>query len=201
MIYFLKGILDRVEEAFIILDVNGIGYQVFIPSSIKLSLPSMGSVAQVYTFCHQKEDQQVLYGFLSADDREFFSLLTRVSGIGPKIAVRLLSDYTASQVTEYILGAKIGQLIQVSGLGKKTAERLVLELKDKIPNSYSSAFSESISESGSGISSTLESDLILALKTLGYHADEIKKAMQKARHELSDSMSLELGIKIILKYF
>ncbi len=199
MIYFLSGNLLESTEEFIVLNVNGVGYQVYVTSVVRDNLPAYGSEMKVYTYHHIREDHQMLFGFPSPQERHFFITMTSVSGIGPKVALKFLSTLTVDQIIQAVLQADLGVLTSVSGVGKKLAERLVIELKDKLSGFAYYNFSKNASIAPKIAGGGIIDDLMLALKTLGYSGDEIKRALAQSSHQLTDGLSLEDGIKVLLK--
>src|SRR3989449_6761165 len=133
MIPFLDGKLASALPTQAIIDVGGIGYEVFIPLSSYDKLPAPGQPVRVLTHLHVREDAHVLYGFMSAAERDLFRLLVNnVSGIGPKLALAVLSGMSVTNFKSAVVNSDVAALAKISGLGKKTAERIVLELKDKL---------------------------------------------------------------------
>jgi holliday junction DNA helicase RuvA len=202
MIYHLKGTLSEKNETFIILDVQGIGYQIFAASTVINNLPTLDSSLKIYIYHHIREDQQVLYGFSTKEDREIFIKLTSVSGVGPKVGIKVLSTLTSAQLTQAIITGDVLELTKVPGIGKKVAERLIIELKDKLPSIEGLSIEPSNATNLNEIQLNTEftQDLSLALKTLGYHQEEIKRALSKSKIQNSPTPSLEDGIKILLKH-
>ena len=133
MIAFLKGKLAEALPTQVTVDVNGVGYQVFVPLSTFDGLGQIGAEVMVLTHFHVRENDQALYGFATGEERDLFRLLIgRVSGVGPKVALGVLSGMAVSEFKAAVVREDIGALSQIKGLGKKTAERIVLELKDKV---------------------------------------------------------------------
>jgi Holliday junction DNA helicase RuvA len=133
MITFLNGRLTSALPTQAIIDVGGVGYEVLIPLSSYDKLPAPGQPVHLLTHLHVREDAHVLYGFMTAAERDLFRLLVNhVSGIGPKLSLAVLSGMTVSNFKSAVVNADIASLSKISGLGKKTAERIVLELKDKL---------------------------------------------------------------------
>ena len=139
--------------------------------------------------------------FLTEEDRDLFILLTSVSGVGPKVGIKMLSQLSVSELVKAIIQENLVALTSVSGVGKKMAERLVVELKDKLPKLYNT---ETLSSETEIVDVkpivNAEDDLFQAMKTLGYSQDEIKRSYMKAALELKADMSLEASLKILLKY-
>lgn len=132
MISFLVGIIEEKSDTALTLDVNGVGYELGISRSTYLSLPAEGERAKVLTFMSVREDGVSLFGFATKEEKELFLKLTSVSGIGPRVAIGILSGMPISELIKSILQGDLRSLSAIKGLGKKTAERLCLELKDKL---------------------------------------------------------------------
>jgi Holliday junction DNA helicase RuvA len=197
MIYFIRGILSELKSDSVIIDVNGIGYQVICPESTLNQLPNSGVEIKLHTYHHIREDQHLLFGFTTLADRDFFIVLTSVSGVGPKLGIKILSALPAAHLTQAIIQSNLVQLTQISGVGKKMAERMIIELKDKLTELYGHT---GISESAiHPPTQPFTDDLILACKSLGYSYNEIKQGIQKAGSLLSQTQTLESNIKVLLK--
>lgn len=132
MISFLRGIIEEKEEGRLVVDVNGVGYELFVSNNTLSSLPLQGETAKVLTYMAVREDGVFLFGFSSKEERESFLKLITVSGVGPKLAISILSGLNLSDLTVAIKKEDVKLLSSIKGLGKKTAERVCLELKDKI---------------------------------------------------------------------
>jgi len=132
MIGYIKGELAEIKENYIIIEAGNIGYEVFLPVSSISELPARNSTVKVYTYMHVREDALCLYGFLTKDDLEMFKLLITVNGIGPKVALGILSAVTADDLRFSILAQDSRTLAKAPGVGKKTADKIIFELKDKI---------------------------------------------------------------------
>ncbi|NQY74161.1 MAG: Holliday junction branch migration protein RuvA [Candidatus Margulisbacteria bacterium] len=201
MIYFLDGILSAVHDDFSIINVNGVGYQIYVSQMTRSQLPKVDETLKLFIYHHIREDQQTLYGFPTLSERDFFMLLTTVSGIGPKVGIKMLSVLTPIKISEAIARDDIMTLTTVPGIGKKVAERMLVELKDKVPQFFDMDLTTTDSVSPTeDHSKNNEEDLVLALKTLGYRADEIKKAMIQSRQSLNPDTSIEEGMKILLNH-
>ncbi|QGG46686.1 Holliday junction branch migration protein RuvA [Heliorestis convoluta] len=132
MISFLRGLLVGVGEDAIVLDVSGVGYHVFVPSTVLEQLPRVGETMKIHTYFHHREEQVQLFGFQSEEELAFFRLLLEVSGIGPKVGLAILSTFPAKQLERAIVTEDMMVLTRIPGIGKKTAQRLVVELRDKL---------------------------------------------------------------------
>lgn len=181
MISFLRGKILRRSLNFVILDVRDIGYKVFV-NSAALSEVAEGQQAEFYIHQHVKEDALDLYGFRNLDELEMFELLLSISGVGPKSALGVLVVGKVGDIKESIARGDSSLLTKVSGIGKKTAERIVLELREKVGKM---AVGSQIGIDGVGISAS--SDEIDALMSLGYSLQQAREALQKVDHSIVDS--------------
>jgi Holliday junction DNA helicase RuvA len=180
MIISLKGTLAHLGHDYAILDVHGVGYQVFLSARQLRDLPPEGQTVTLYTYLAHREDAMLLYGFPSLEERELFLMLTSVSGVGTKTALGILSAMSASDVVTAIATADSKRLAKAPGIGKKTAERLILELKEKL-TAKRTAFREGLGTlalPSSGLSTELQ-EAELALLSLGYDPDEIVTALTR----------------------
>lgn len=196
MIYHVSGILKDILKESVVIESNGLGYEVIIPSSYIQSLSKIESTVKFYTYHHIREDQQVLFGFNSSEEKQFFQKLIGVSGVGPKVGIKIMSELSIHEFSTAILSNNLHTLTKISGVGKKMAERLVIELKDKCDVAPGTTIKQTVGSST--LSKDYEADLYLALKTLGYSRDEIKKGIAISS-DLNNSDPLENSIKIILK--
>ncbi len=198
MIYSVNGPVLEILDDSLVVEASGVGYQIFAATGV-LESCAVGDVSRFFTVHHVREDAQNLFGFLSKEDRQLFLMLTSVSGVGPKVALKVMSVLPTELFIKSILQEDVYQLTQVPGIGKKVAERLVIELKDKV----SKIAQDSVLSGGIELKSKPQTpyiqELSLALKTLGYSYDEIKRALGKAEG-LDSSQSLEHGIKVLLKH-
>jgi Holliday junction DNA helicase RuvA len=180
MISHLRGTLLEKHPNQIVIDVHGVGYEVAIPVSAYSSLPDLGGPVQMHIYQHVREDILALYGFQTKDDKLLFEKLIAVSGIGPKLAITALSGLTTEDLVAAIRSGAVEQLVRIPGVGKKTAERMVLELRDKLgPLSVSPA----TSGSPKGTFNTAEEDVISALMNFGATRASAEAAVAKARSE------------------
>jgi len=190
MIASLHGTLESLGSDWAIIDVNGVGYQVYAPTSTLSALGARGEEVHLHTHLVMREDSAALYGFASTEELELFQTLIGVSGLGPRLALAMLSAMNVEQVSMAIVAGSVDLLTVVPGIGKKMAERLVLELKDKI---------------GAGLVATPaalaqeNTDVIAALASLGYSVSEASRAV--ATLPPSSDLSLEEKIKLALQYF
>ncbi len=163
MISYVKGTLADITQDSVIIESGGFGVGIMVPGSVINSLPGRGTDVKIYTYMHVREDAINLFGFLSVDDLEIFKLLINVSGIGPKGALAVLSAITPDELRLAILTGDTAKISSAQGVGKKTAERVVLELKDKV----STAVPDSIAAGDSGPVSGITAEAVQALVSLG----------------------------------
>lgn len=199
MIALLTGKIAYKSPEYIILDVNGVGYRVQIPFSTYYELPDGGAEISLNIYTHVKEDAISLYGFRTADEKLFFQLLISVSGIGPKLGKDILSNIQVNELAAAITRGDLARLSAVPGIGKKTAERLVLELKDKVPKldlaAAATGGEQALPSAG------IEEDVASALINLGYKEAVVKKALAELRVSPDDSMEqvLKQALKALMK--
>jgi Holliday junction DNA helicase RuvA len=179
MIAHLRGILIEKHPNSVVVDVAGVGYEVTIPVSTYSSLPATGAEVQLHIHTHVREDALLLFGFVSPADKFLFEKLITVSGIGPKLAITALGGLTAPDLAAAIRGGSIEQLVRIPGVGKKTAERLVLELRDKLELIPGAARMD-IGAPRSTFS-PVEEDVISALSNFGATRAAAEAALAKAR--------------------
>ncbi|TLN06974.1 Holliday junction branch migration protein RuvA [bacterium] len=177
MIAYLKGTVMQTGGEYIIVEVTGIGYKVNVPSSIFGRLPAAGGEVQVYTYLHVREDAMQLYGFLAPEELELFEILLQVSGIGPKVALTILSAMPAASFRMAIINEQLSALTAIPGVGKKTAQRMVIELKDKLIKTARGEVEAAPAISAGGPEGFDEA--WQALMALGYTAGEAQKAVRK----------------------
>ncbi len=202
MIAFLNGIVDQIDDTVAVIDVNGIGYNVFVSAYTADRLPAKGEVVKLFTYLSVREDAMNLYGFLSKDELEFFKLLISVSGIGPKGGQAILSVMTPDDLRFAILAGDSKAISKAPGVGKKTAERLVLELHDKI--SSEDITSGRVSGDADSLipssDSEPQNEAIEALVALGYSGTEAAKAVRKVLSAGNvDGSDTESILKLALK--
>ncbi len=178
MIAHLRGTLLEKHPNAVIVDVQGVGYEVTIPVSAFSSLPEKGQPVQLHIYTHVREDALALFGFVSAADKALFEKLITVSGIGPKLAVTTLSGLTASDLVAAIRSGAVDQLVRIPGVGKKTAERMVLELRDKLDLLGVPARAEAAPKS---TFNSTEEDVLSALVNFGASRAAAEAAVTKAR--------------------
>jgi len=198
MIAALSGILSSKTPQDAIISVQGVGYQVFIALSTFFTLPEINSSVQVFVSTHWRNDTIQLFGFATTEEKQAFSLLTTISGVGPKLALSALSTLSVADLCTAIESGDIETLGSIPGVGKKSASRIVLELKDKTNRIVISGNQKS---SSAQIEPTnfLQEEASSALINLGYRAPEVKKAMDLAIAKIGETYELEDLIRTTLK--
>lgn len=196
MIALIRGTLTHKSIDQVIIDVGGVGYQVYIPLSTFYSLPDAGEIS-LFTHTHVREDAFLLYGFLSHDEKEMFVILIGISGVGPKLAVNILSHIPTGELKRAIAEEDIKRLSGLPGIGKKTAERLVLELKDKVGPLSELQSSPDSETAQTTVTDVLSDDVISALTNLGYKENLARKALEKV--DLTSDLTMETALKGALK--
>ena len=199
MITFVEGTLEDVLPTMIVVNAGGIGYQILIPLSSYNKLSPLGARMRVLTHHHVREDAQILYGFSSVEERDLFRLLlAHVTGVGPKLALAILSGMSVDQFKGAVVTSDIAAISKISGVGKKTAERIVLELKDKlgVAAEWEAASREN---APSGIERHLH-DAVLALISLGYKQVDAHKAVKAVLTKLPAEASAEDAVREALKH-
>ena len=195
MFAYIKGSLEQKSNNYVIIDVSGIGYKIFMPSNSIDKLGDIGNIVKVYTYYYVREDNISLYGFYSNDELRMFELLIGVSGIGAKSAIATLSEVSPSSFALSVISNDVSNLTKIPGIGKKTAERIILELKDKLKT-------ETAIEKYEGVKTVIVKDektdeAISALQVLGYTRKEIENVLVKID---TQNLQLEEIIKQGLKY-
>lgn len=196
MIAFVSGILEMKLNGYIVIDVAGVGYKVFMSEIAIESLGNLGDKVKVYTHHHVREDDISLYGFLTMEELNMFELLISVSGVGAKSALSILANVEPSSFALAVITNDTSKLVKIPGVGAKTAARIVLELKDKLKNQDMISKKESIDKRATVNEEELD-EAISALQVLGYNRRDIEKVFEKI--DLSN-LTLEDMIKQGLKY-
>lgn len=199
MIAYLKGTLEEFGEDYILVDIGGIGYQVKVSARVLEGLPAAGSLIKIHTYTYVREDTLALYGFLTRDDLHMFQLLLGVSGVGPKGALGILSVFSAQELRVALLSQDSKTIARAPGIGAKTAQRMLIDLKGKV--SFEDTFGIAEQQPGervvSGSHSQARNDAIEALTALGYSASEALKGVQSV--SITDDMDSETILKAALK--
>lgn len=187
MIGFIEGILTLKQAPLMLINVGGIGYEVEAPMTVFYDLPEPGAKLHLHTHLQVREDAHRLYGFASVFERDTFRSLLKVSGVGPKVALAILSGLTAEDFQRCVLDADVGQLTRIPGIGRKTAERLVIEMRDRIENDTAQASSAA---AGAIPAANASQDAIGALVALGYKQAEASRAVRGVERPGSSSEDL-----------
>ena len=199
MYAYIKGILAEITEDAIIVENQGIGYEIAVPGQVFDYLPSVGEEVKIYTYHYVREDAILLYGFLTKEDVRIFKMLIGVSGIGPKGALAILSVLSTDDLRFAILGDDAKAIAKAPGVGAKTAQRVIIELKDKL--SVEDAFEQKLANQAQKAELNpavgVKNEAILALTSLGYSQSEALKVLQGI--EISPDDQVEDVLKMALK--
>lgn len=190
MIGRLRGNVAHKDLTSVVIDVQGVGYEVEVPTSTLSQVPAVGASIELYTHLVVREDAHLLFGFISLHDRNAFRLLLKISGVGPKLALAILSAMGVSELAGVVASQNTSRLTQISGVGKKTAERLLLELRDKFKDAAATL------PQGQGAPSAT-SDIINTLLALGYNEREVQHAMRTVSAELSVEEAVRQALRTL----
>ncbi|HEX5393321.1 MAG TPA: Holliday junction branch migration protein RuvA [Rhodocyclaceae bacterium] len=196
MIGRITGLLLEKNPPLIVVDVHGLGYEVDVPMSTFYNLPNLGEKVSLHTHLAIREDGHFLYGFLSEGERAAFRQLLKISGIGARTALSVLSGLSVSELAQAVAMQEAGRLTKIPGIGKKTAERLLLELKDKLPKSGALG---SIAAPGAMAEPDAASDILNALLALGYNEKEAQSAMKSLPAGVAVSDGIRQALKLLSK--
>jgi holliday junction DNA helicase RuvA len=191
MIGKLTGTLGDKNPPQVLVDCNGVGYEVDVPMSTFYNLPGLGEKVSLLTHFVVREDAQVLYGFASSGEREAFRQLIRISGVGPRTALAVLSGMSVGDIAQAVSAQDAGRLIKVPGIGKKTAERLLLELKGKLGPDLGSASAAAASDA--------QTDIVQALVALGYSDKDAAAALKSLPADVGVSEGIKLALRSLSK--
>ncbi len=194
MISFIKGLVERKTPGYIWLDSNGVGYEVRISLQTFSSIPDKGEI-MIFTHHHVREDAQILFGFHSEREKETFIHLISISGVGPNTALVILSSMSPEELNTAIVQGDVPRIKSIKGIGAKTAERIILELRDKL----GSIGDSEIKNIPSNLNNTLREEALSALITLGFAKSQAEKGIHQALLEMGSEASLEEVIKWVLK--
>ena len=192
MIGRLTGLLLEKQPPLVLLDVQGVGYEVNVPMSTFYTLPDTGERIILHTYLVVREDVHLLFGFATEAERQAFRQLVKISGVGARTALAVLSGLSVSDLYQAVVDQDSRQIIQVPGIGKKTAERLLLELRDKLS-------SDMIGTDGHASSSKVNNDVLNALLSLGYNEREASWAIKKLSLDISVSEGIREALKFLSK--
>lgn len=203
MIAYVNGIIEYIEEGLCVVDVGGVGMNVFISGSTMDRMPGIGEAVKLYTYTSVKEDSFTLYGFLSRDELSLFKMLITVNGIGPKGGLSILSVMTPDDLRFAIMAGDSKSISAAPGIGKKTAERITLELRDKIKVSEDDMLGKSAvvtMDDLTGEASSARDEAVAALVALGYNSTDAMKAVRKVlKADETAASDTEVLLKLALK--
>jgi Holliday junction DNA helicase RuvA len=197
MIAHLQGLLHFKSPEYLVIDVDGIGYQVHVPLSTFYDLPQAGSTVSLHIHTHVREDALQLYGFQSPEEKALFVRLISISGIGPRLAVNILSGITPAELVDSLSQNNLARLISIPGVGRKTAERIMVEMRDKVSTL---AFGHDVTTPvKTAADEAMIDDALSALLNLGYKKGVAQRAVENARHRLEGEITLESLLKEALR--
>jgi len=190
MIGRLTGVIAEKSPPQVLIDVQGVGYEVDVPMSTFYNLPGLGEKVALLTHFVVREDAQILFGFLSSEERGTFRQLIKITGVGPKMALSLLSGLSVAELAQAVTQQELGRLVKVPGIGKKTAERLLLELKGKLGAELGGPVS---------VGSDNQADILQALIALGYSEKEAGLALKALPQDVGVSDGIKLALRALSK--
>ena len=190
MIGRLTGTIAEKSPPQLLVDVNGVGYELDVPMSTFYNLPALGERVVLLTHFVVREDAQLLFGFLTHEERSIFRQLVRISGVGPRTALAILSGLSVAELAQAIAMQETGRLVKVPGIGKKTAERLLLELKGKLGDALAAP---------AALASEAQADILQALVALGYNDREAAAALKALPHDVGVSEGIKLALKALAR--
>lgn len=199
MIALISGKIAYKGIAHVIVDVQGVGYRVFIPLTTFYELPEAGEPITLHIHTNVKQDAINLFGFYTIRERDLFQLMISVSGIGPKMSMNILSGISAQELLGAISGGNVGKLVKIPGVGKKMAERLILELKEKIIKKMMLEETPETDAEPDGGEMIME-DVLSALVNLGYKNNVARDALDKAMRSCDEALSMDKLLKKTLKF-
>lgn len=195
MIYNVKGILTYIDAQFVVVECGGVGFKCFTSLNTSKSVGKTGSEVNLFTYLSVREDAMDLFGFSTQTELESFKLLITVSGVGPKAAIAVLSELSPDRLAVAIASGDTKSIIKANGIGKKTAERIVLELKDKMVSMSSGEISSAVASAGSIIEESASSEAVAALVALGFSQSDAAVAVGQMDKSLSADEMIRLGLK------
>lgn len=200
MYAYIKGQLQHADAQYAVLETNGVGYKIFIPGNLFSKLPHMGETIILHTAFVVRELSQTLYGFLTVNERDLFEILLNVTGIGPKTALNIIGHLSLQDLQGAILSGDIFTISKVPGIGKKTAERLIVEMRDKAASLLTPDPSSLAVHSICDPQSRQVRDALSALTNLGYNQGVAQKAIKKTLSDLPEGIDLATLITTALKH-
>lgn len=197
MIAHIQGRLHFKSPEYLVIDMDGLGYQIHVPLTTFYDLPEVGSTVALHIHTHVREDALQLYGFQTRDEKALFVRLISIAGIGPRLAVNILSGITPAELAETIIQANIARLTSIPGVGRKTAERIMVEMRDKLP--ALALAREVAAPIKDAATEAIAEDALSALLNLGYKKGVAQRAVEKARTRLQGKLTLESLLKESLR--
>jgi Holliday junction DNA helicase RuvA len=191
MIGRLVGLLAEKSPPLVLVDVGGVGYEVDVPMSTFYNLPALGERVTLLTHFVVREDAQQLFGFLTAEERSTFRQLVKISGVGPRTALAILSGLSVSELAQAVSSQQAGRLVKVPGIGKKTAERLLLELKGRLGPDLAGGTGQ--------VASDAQADIVQALMALGYNEKEAAAALKALPADIGVSEGIKQALKALAR--
>ncbi|MCG8415607.1 MAG: Holliday junction branch migration protein RuvA [Pseudomonadales bacterium] len=198
MIGRIRGILIEKKPPEILVDVSGLTYEVQVPMSTAYQLPEVGKELQLHTHFVVRDDAQLLYGFFQEKDKTLFRALIRVNGVGPKMALTILSGMDADEFVRTVRNDDVSAMVNMPGIGKKTAERLMVEMRDRL-DEWGGSESVVTADSGANLASSISKDAETALLALGYKPQQASRAISQVLKENPDVADSEALIRLTLK--
>lgn len=203
MIGWLRGVIREKQAPDIVLDVNGVGYEVAVPMQSFYGLPAIGETISLYSHFVVREDAQLLFGFLTKQERNLFRLLLKANGVGPKLALTILSGLTADQFVDAVTRGDSSTLVKLPGVGKKTAERLIVEMQDRFKDWGRDLFSPapdfSVAKPERIAAPSAEDDAVGALVSLGYSQAQAQKVVKQiSKPDASSEQLIRDALKAML---
>lgn len=195
MFAYIKGSLEVKTTGYVVIDVNGVGYKILMSETAIEKIGEIGEIVKVHTYLRVREDDMSLYGFNTNEELRMFELLLQVNGIGAKSAITILSNITPSSFALGVITNDVAKIKALPGIGPKTAQRIILELKDKIKTEEAISEDKSININEQVIDNEKIAEAISALQVLGYSKKEIEKAIQKVDNGLSVEEIIKIGLK------
>ncbi len=195
MIYNVKGILTYIDAQFVVVECGGVGFKCFTTLNTSKSVGKIGSEVNLYTHLSVREDAMDLFGFSTVSELDAFKMLITVSGVGPKAAVSVLSELTPDRLALAIASGDTKSIVKANGIGKKTAERIVLELKDKMANVASGELSSAVASAGSIVEESASAEAVAALVALGFSQSDAAVAVGQMDKSLSADEMIRLGLR------
>ena len=195
MIAYIRGVLTEKDPTRVVVEAAGVGYEILVPLSTYEKLPRIGSETKLLAYHCVREDDEILFGFATTDEKSLFTKLTSVSGVGPKIALAILSGSSVGEISMAIAGGDVKRLAAIKGVGKKTAEKICVELKDKVSEF---AFSGRGTDGEDAVATQVARDAVAALRALGFNEETSSKMVADVLAKSPEVDSVEEIIKLSL---